>query len=124
MSVVSALEWVAVDSRLFAAAAYRKQTRQLYLRFRDGDVYRYFDCPLSVYEEFLAAGSKGRYFSQKVRNRFRDELVYRNTTSGREDESINACLEEQLSSSVALAKARAVQKREAAHAAGVQEPIC
>ena len=124
MSVVRALQWVAVDSGLFAAAAYRKQARQLYLRFRDGDVYRYFDCPLPVYREFLTVNSKGRYFSQKIRNRFRHELVYGKATSANEDESINACLEEQLSSSVALAKARAVQKREAAQAAGVQNGIC
>jgi hypothetical protein len=123
MSVISALDWVTVDSGLFAAAAYREQPRQLYLRFRDGDVYRYFDCPLPVYNEFLTAESKGKYFSQKIRNRFRHELVYSKAASDNEDESINACLEEQLSSSVALAKTRAVQKREAAQAAGVQDGI-
>jgi hypothetical protein len=99
----------------------RRQPRQLYLRFRNGDVYRYFDCPLPVYREFLTAESKGRYFSQKIRNRFRHELVYSKAASANEDESINACLEEQLSSSVALAKTRASQTRDAAHAAGVQE---
>jgi hypothetical protein len=81
----------------------------------DGDIYRYFECPISVYEEFLAAESKGRYFSQHIRNRFRDELVYRNA-GGSPHES----LEQQLNSSVALAKARA-QKRAAAQAAGVHE---
>jgi hypothetical protein len=121
MPVVSASDWVTVDSGLFAAAAYRKEVRQLYLRFRDGDIYRYIDCPLPVYREFLTAESKGRYFSQKIRNRFRHELVYSKSASASEDESINACLEEQLSSSVALAKARASHKRDAAHAAGVQE---
>lgn len=121
MSVVSAVEWVTVESRLFAAAAYRKETRQLYLRFRDGDVYRYFECPLPVYKAFLTAESKGRYFSKKIRNRFRHELVHRNEKSGSEYESRNTRLAEQLRRSVVLAKARAVQRRDAAHAAGVQE---
>jgi hypothetical protein len=115
MAVVIALEWVSVKSGLFAAAAYRDSARQLYLRFCDGDIYRYFECPISAYGEFLAAESKGRYFSQHIRNRFRDELVYRNT-GGSPRES----LEQLLSSSVTVAKARA-QKREAAQAAGVQE---
>jgi hypothetical protein len=116
MAVVTAIKWVSVESRVFTAAAYRDDVRQLHLRFRDGDIYRYFDCPVSVYREFLKAGSKGRYFGQHIRNRFQDELVYRNEGSGTSCES----LEEQLSSSVLLAKSRAVQKREAAHSAGVQ----
>jgi KTSC domain len=99
MAVLIALEWVAVESGLFAAAAYRDSARQLYLRFCDGNIYRYFDCPESVYKEFLAAESKGKYFSQHIRNRFRDGLVYRNT-GGSPRES----LEQQLSSSVALAE--------------------
>jgi hypothetical protein len=117
MAVVITLEWVPVESGLFTATAYRKDARQLYLRFRDGDIYRYFDCPASTYQEFLAAESKGRYFAKHIRNRFRDELVYGNEGSGSTCES----LEERLRSSVLLAEARAVQKRDAAHAAGVQE---
>jgi hypothetical protein len=116
MPVISAVEWVSVYSGLFAAAAYRACARQLYLRFRDGKIYRYFECPVSVYQEFLTAESKGRYFSQQIRNRFPHELIYR-TGSGNPSES----LEQQLSSSVVLAEARAAQKREAAHAAGVQD---
>lgn len=115
--MVITLEWVPVDSRLFTSAAYRDDVRQLYLRFRDGDIYRYFDCPAPVYREFLKAESKGRYFARHIRNRFRHELVYRNDGSGSGCES----LEQQLSTSVLLAQARDVQKREAAHAAGVQE---
>ena len=116
MVVLSAVEWVSVESGLFAAAAYREGARQLYLQFRDGKIYRYFECPISVYREFVTAESKGRYFSQQIRNRFRHELIYRND-GGNPGES----LKQQLSSSVLLAKARAAQKREAAHAAGVQD---
>ncbi len=111
------MEWVSVESDVFAAAAYRDGARQLYLRFRDGDIYRYFECPVAVYREFLGAESKGKYFSQCIRNRLRDELVYRNEGSGDSLES----LEQQLRTSVRLAKARAAQNRDAAHPAGVQE---
>lgn len=117
MAVVIALEWVAVDSELFTAAAYLNEARQLYLRFADGNVYRYFACPLSDYRKFLAAESKGRYFAQHIRNQFRHELVYRNEGTG----GTYWNLEQQLSSSLQLAKARMAQKREATQAAGVQE---
>lgn len=117
MQVVNALEWVPVESTVFTAAAYRADARQLYLRFRDGDTYRYFDFPVSVYTDFLGAESKGRYFSARIRNRFREELVHKPT----DGDNLQPCLAEQLSRSVLLAKARAVQGREAAHTAGVQE---
>lgn len=116
---MSVVEWLPVESTVFLAAAYRADVRQLYLRFRDGDVYRYFDCPVSVYAEFLGAESRGRYFSQQIRNQFRDELVYGH--NGSHGEGLPPFLAEQLSRSVALAKARAVQKRDATQAAGVQE---
>ena len=116
---MKAVEWVPVKSSVFSAAAYRGDVRQLYLRFGDGDIYRYFDCPVSVYTDFLAAGSKGRYFSQQIRNRFPDELVHRHDAS--QNENLRPCLAKQLSRSVVRAKARAVQKRNAAQAAGVQE---
>jgi hypothetical protein len=117
MAVVITLEWVRVESGLFIAAAYREDARQLYLQFRDGDIYRYFDCPVSVYRAFLSAESKGRYFARQIRDRFRHELVQRSAACGDSCKS----LEQQLRSSVLLAEARAVQKRDAAQAAGVQE---
>jgi hypothetical protein len=78
MAVVKGLEWVPVDSSVFTSAAYRAGARQLYLRFHNGDIYRYFEYPLQGYEDFLAADSKGGYFSQHIRDRFRYERVRRN----------------------------------------------
>ena len=75
MGVVNAVSWEAVESGLFTAAAYRPEARQLYLRFRDGNIYRYFDCTAGIYDAFLAAESKGRYFSSHIRDRFRYEQV-------------------------------------------------
>jgi hypothetical protein len=84
MGVVTAVEWKAVESSLFTSAAYRPEARQLYLRFHDGKLYRYFDVPVQVYEAFLAAESKGRYFSGHVRNVFRYERVgYAQRRAGR-----------------------------------------
>jgi KTSC domain len=120
MGVVSAVEWVAVESGLFSSAAYRAGVRQLYLRFQDGKIYRFFECPVAVYSEFVAAASKGRYFSQQIRNRFRYEIVCRGSSGSRGCASPQPSLAEQLKASVLLAKARAVQQRDAAQAAAVQ----
>src|SRR5579863_7273131 len=77
MGVVSAVEWMPVESGLFSSTAYRARERQLYLRFHDGKIYRFFDCPVTVYNEFVAAASKARYFSQQIRSHFRYEMVRR-----------------------------------------------
>ena len=117
MAVITAVDWERVDSGLFDGVLYREDVQQLYLRFRDGNVYRYFDCPASAYNEFLAAESKGRYFSQHIRDHFRHELIHRKHLCSRAGES----LEEQLSCSVQMAKARSDPGRQDDHAAGVQE---
>jgi KTSC domain len=87
MGVLKAVAWKAVESSLFTAAAYRPEARQLYLRFRDGNIYRYFDFTAEMYESFLAAESKGRYFSSHIRDRFRYEQVrYVHRRTGRSTE--------------------------------------
>jgi hypothetical protein len=105
MGVISAVEWVPVESGLFSSAAYRASVRQLYLRFQDGKIYRFFDCPMTVYNEFVAARSKGRYFSQQIRNHFRCAMVRRGSSGNRHCASPQPCLEEQLRASILLAKA-------------------
>ena len=105
MNVVSTLEWAPVESDLFASAAYRDDAQQLYLRFRDGKIYRYFKCPSSVYNEFMAADSKGSYFAQAIRNRFRHELVHRGNPRPTGHQDLHS-MSQQLSASVLLAKAR------------------
>jgi hypothetical protein len=121
MGVVSAVEWMPVESGLFSSAAYRAGERQLYLRFHDGKIYRFFDCPVTVYNEFVAAASKGKYFSQQIRSHFRYAMVRRGSSGNRHCASPQPCLEEQLRASVVLAKARAVQPRDRTQAAGAQE---
>jgi hypothetical protein len=81
MRVAKTLEWVPVESSVFTSAAYRRDQRQLYLRFHDGDIYRYFDVPPQRYKEFLEAESKGQYFARNIRNQFRYEQVHRRSAA-------------------------------------------
>ena len=71
------LEWQPLESKLLAAAAYIAPRRRLYLRFRSGEVYRYFTVSAEQYQDFLAAESQGKYFLDHIRNRFPYERLLR-----------------------------------------------
>jgi hypothetical protein len=68
---------VAVDSSLLASAAYDVSESVLNLEFRDGAIYRYFAVPATVYDDLLAADSKGSYFNKQIRGRFPYTLLRR-----------------------------------------------
>lgn len=69
------MNWMPLESSVLASAAYSPGERQLYLEFRNGAVYRYFDVSPQQYGEFLAADSKGRYFDLSIRDRFECQQV-------------------------------------------------
>lgn len=70
------IEWVSVDSSVFEAVAYCDGERQLYLKFRGGRVWRYFEFQAYQYDEFLTSESLGRYFGEHIRGKFREEKVH------------------------------------------------
>lgn len=69
------MDWQHFESKLLTSSAYDDGKHTLYLRFRSGDVYRYFDFPAERYRELLAAESRGRYFLSYVRNQYRYERL-------------------------------------------------
>jgi len=71
------MKWTAVESSVFWAASYAEDQSVLYLLFRSGELYGYFDVARRQYQEFLEADSKGRYFGRKIRGRFRYERMRR-----------------------------------------------
>jgi hypothetical protein len=75
------MEWQPLESKLFLSAAYDAETRILYLRFRSGDVYRYFEFPEDQYKDFLNAESRGRYFLAHIRDQFRYERLAKLTAA-------------------------------------------
>jgi len=58
-----------IDSSWIASVTYAADAT-LIVRFRRGTVYRYFTVPRSIVEAFLAAPSKGAYFTHHIRNAF------------------------------------------------------
>ena len=64
------MTWLPLESKMVFSFAYDADTRTLYLRFRTGDVYRYFHFSEDDYQQFLRAESKGRHFLSNIRNCF------------------------------------------------------
>ena len=69
------MDWQAFESKLLASSAYDVGKHILYLRFRSGEVYRYFEFPAEQYLAFLDAESRGRFFLAHIRDRFRYERM-------------------------------------------------
>ena len=69
------MTWTPVESSVFGAATYAEDQGVLYLLFRTGELYRYFDVDRGQYQEFLEADSKGQHFGRNIRGRFRYERM-------------------------------------------------
>jgi hypothetical protein len=69
------MDWQPLESKMLASAAYDADKRILYLRFRSGDVYRYFEFRTAEYQAFLDAESRGRFFLAHIRDCFRYERM-------------------------------------------------
>ena len=61
---------IAVVSSLLSSIEYSIEAI-LELEFRSGAIYQYFGVPQAVFQELIAAESKGAYFNRHVRNCFR-----------------------------------------------------
>ena len=66
---------LSVESTTLVAVAYSSDRTLLELEFRDGTIYRFFDVPVSCFQQLLASDSKGRYFNSNIRNHFRHQRV-------------------------------------------------
>lgn len=68
---------LAVESTTLAALSYVTDGAFLELVFCDGAVYRFFDVPPECFDQLVASDSKGAYFNQNIRNRFRFQRLPR-----------------------------------------------
>lgn len=59
-----------VESSSIDAIGYDSATCRLYVRFVGSRTYVYEDVPESVYDEFMAADSKGRFHNFEIKNAY------------------------------------------------------
>ena len=69
------LERHAVKSRILRSLGYDEGTKILEIEFQSGLVYQYSGVPLKVYKDLMHSDEIGKYFSEKVRIRFRARQV-------------------------------------------------
>lgn len=62
---------VLVESEAIAEIDYDAASRTLFVRFVEGDWYRYFEVPAAVHGSFLSASSHGGFFHDHILDRYR-----------------------------------------------------
>ena len=69
------LERQSVKSVILRSVGYDDSTKILEIEFHSGLVYQYLGVPSKVYMDLMRSGEIGKYFSDKVRTRFRTKQV-------------------------------------------------
>lgn len=66
-----------VRSSAIHAIGYDPERRTLEIIFTGGGIYLFYNVPPEVFRGFLATESKGNYFQERIRGRFRHERLGR-----------------------------------------------
>jgi len=61
------MDWTRVESSNIEAVHYDEKTDELYVKFKSGSVYHYFNVPYVEYRHLLDADSKGKYLSEHIK---------------------------------------------------------
>ncbi|MDD1719612.1 MAG: KTSC domain-containing protein [Methanoregulaceae archaeon] len=69
------LERKPVKSRILRSVGYDESTKILEVEAQSGLIHQYMGVPPKVYTELMNSGEIGKYFSDKVWNRFRSKQV-------------------------------------------------
>ena len=59
-----------VASSNIVSVGYEPSSETLEIEFASGGVYQYYNVPSPIYDELLAASSKGRFFVAQIKDRF------------------------------------------------------
>ena len=62
--------WIEVDSSCIEAIAFNRSQSCLYIQFHSQSVYQYRQVSSDIFEEFLNADSKGRFFNLHIKDQF------------------------------------------------------
>ncbi len=69
------LERQPVKSAILRSVGYDESAKILEIEFHTGLVYQYSGVPEKVYADLMHSGETGKYFSEKIRPRFRTKQV-------------------------------------------------
>lgn len=72
------LEHQPVSSASIESIGYDPSLAVLQILFVEGELYEYFMVPQSTYVGLLGSASKGRFFGEFIRDKYRFEKIWRN----------------------------------------------
>lgn len=74
IALAADIEMQPVESSFISAIGYDAEAETLSVQMHNSsDVYLYEGVPASVFEEFLAADSKGRYFVENIKGQYKTD---------------------------------------------------
>lgn len=65
------MEMIRVSSSAIAAIGYEPETQRMRVRFATGRSYDFCRVPRDVYERFMQSSSKGTFYNDRIRGRYR-----------------------------------------------------
>jgi len=68
------MDYSTVDSSFCDRIGYDRRRRVLEVCMKNGSSYFYAEVPPEIVQDFLAAESKGRFFAQRIKGRYRRPL--------------------------------------------------
>ncbi|MEN6395139.1 MAG: KTSC domain-containing protein [Methanoregula sp.] len=69
------MERQSVKSCILRSVGYDNDMKNLEIEFHSGLIYQYSGVPTKVYTDLLSSSAVGKYFSEKVRNRFHAKQI-------------------------------------------------
>ena len=69
------MEFEFIDSSHLTGAFYDETSATLYLQFKGGTIYEYYDVPDYVYHELMAAESKGTYAHENIYKTYKQQKI-------------------------------------------------
>ena len=64
-----------IESSMLRSIGYDADSSTLELEFNNGAVWQYFDFPESLWYEFEAGESQGKYFLREIKNQYSESRV-------------------------------------------------
>ena len=61
---------IPVSSSAISAIGYDSATQKMQICFKDSGTYTFCRVPQYIFEDFLSASSKGKYYAQHIRDRY------------------------------------------------------
>lgn len=66
---------IAVISKVLKSVGYDEATATLEVEFKNGGLYEYVDVPPEAHSELILAPSKGTYFGDNIRDKYRFKRI-------------------------------------------------